>query len=201
MPFRTIFRTVMGKGGLDLHEEAWNAYPYCKTVITNPNYMKDNFKVVIETLHLPDNGNSENVLGKSKKELDVIVIDLLDIIKEKTNLSQSVDANPVTYSSERSGRGPLDPETWLESTKPIMTCYKTVTIHCKWGIGLQTTLEKFLMEKYRQTFLAFHQQIWCWTDEWYGMTLEELRELEDRTKEELKKKILEAGKQGTTNFD
>jgi len=191
----------MGKGGLDLHEEAWNAYPYCKTVITNPNYMKDSFKVVIESLHLPDNGKSENVLGKDKKDLDITVIDLLDIIKETTNLSNAVDGNPVTYSSKRSGRGPLDPEKWLEKTTPIMTCYKTVSIHCKWGIGLQNTLENFLMDKYRSTFLAFHQQIWCWTDEWYGMSIEELRQIEDKTKEELKKKIQEEGKQGTSNFD
>ena len=57
------------------------------------------------------------------------------------------------------------------------------------------------MDKYRSTFLAFHQQIWCWTDEWYGMSIEELRQLEDKTKEELKKKIQEEGKQGTSNFD
>jgi len=198
---RTIFRTVMGKGGLDLHEEAWNAYPYCKTVITNPNYMKDSFKVVIESLHLPDNGKSENVLGKDKKELDITVIDLLDVIKEKSNMTGAVDGNPVEYVSKRANRGPLDPNKWLDTTDPIMTCYKTVSIHCKWGIGLQNTLENFLMDKYRSTFLAFHQQIWCWTDEWFGMSMEELRELEDKTKEELKKKILEEEKQGTTNFD
>ena len=191
----------MGKGGLDLHEEAWNAYPYCKTVITNPNYMKDSFKVVIESLHLPDNGKSENVLGKDKKTLDITVIDLLDVIKEKSNMTGAVDGNPVEYVSKSAKRGPLDPDTWLETTDPIMTCYKTVSIHCKWGIGLQNTLENFLMDKYRSTFLAFHQQIWCWTDEWFGMSMEELRELEDKTKEELKKKILEAEKQGTTNFD
>ena len=199
--FRTIFRTVMGKGGLDLHEEAWNAYPYCKTVITNPNYMKDSFKVVIESLHLPDNGKSQNVLGKDKKTLDITVIDLLDVIKEKSNMTGAVDGNPVEYVSKSAKRGPLNPDTWLETTDPIMTCYKTVSIHCKWGIGLQNTLENFLMDKYRSTFLAFHQQIWCWTDEWFGMSMEELRELEDKTKEELKKKILEAEKQGTTNFD
>lgn len=198
---RTIFRTVMGKGGLDLHEEAWNAYPYCKTVITNPNYMKDSFKVVIESLHLPDNGKSQNVLGKDKKELDITVIDLLDVIKEKSNMTGAVDGNPVDYVSKSAKRGPLDPNTWLETADPIMTCYKTVSIHCKWGIGLQNTLENFLMDKYRSTFLAFHQQIWCWTDEWFGMSMEELRELEEKTKEELKKKILEAEKQGTTNFD
>ena len=31
---------VAPKGSLEIHEEAWNAYPYCKTVLSNPGYMK-----------------------------------------------------------------------------------------------------------------------------------------------------------------
>ena len=31
---------VAPKGSLEVHEEAWNAYPYCKTVLSNPGYMK-----------------------------------------------------------------------------------------------------------------------------------------------------------------
>lgn len=30
-------RWVAPKGALEIHEEAWNAYPYCKTVITVSN--------------------------------------------------------------------------------------------------------------------------------------------------------------------
>ena len=52
----------MGKHGLELHEEAWNAYPYCKTVITNPAYMKEHFRVEIESIHLLGDGSRENVL-------------------------------------------------------------------------------------------------------------------------------------------
>ena len=29
-------RLLAPKGSLEIHEEAWNAYPYCKTVLTNP---------------------------------------------------------------------------------------------------------------------------------------------------------------------
>ena len=35
-------RKLAPKGTLEMHEEAWNAYPYCKTVLTNPDYMKVN---------------------------------------------------------------------------------------------------------------------------------------------------------------
>lgn len=29
-----IVRTVAPKGSLKIHENAWNAYPYCRTVVT-----------------------------------------------------------------------------------------------------------------------------------------------------------------------
>ena len=57
----SIVRLVAPKGALELHEEAWNAYPYCKTVVTNPGYMKDNFFARVETIHLADRGTTENV--------------------------------------------------------------------------------------------------------------------------------------------
>ena len=57
------------------------------------------------------------------------------------------------------------------------------------------------MDQYRKMFLAFHQQIWCWTDEWYGITMEDLRKLEDQTKEELKDRIKDKEKRGIPNFD
>merc|ERR1719370_199668 len=47
-------KMIAPSGSLELHEEAWNAYPYCKTVVTNPGYMKDNFYIVIETYHIGD---------------------------------------------------------------------------------------------------------------------------------------------------
>lgn len=37
-----FIRLLAPKGSLEIHEEAWNAYPYCRTVITvilsNPNF-------------------------------------------------------------------------------------------------------------------------------------------------------------------
>ena len=49
VPMRIVFcflkvpswiKMVAPKGSLEIHEEAWNAYPYCKTVLSNPGYMK-----------------------------------------------------------------------------------------------------------------------------------------------------------------
>ncbi len=30
----TFIRMLAPKGSMEIHEEAWNAYPYCRTVIT-----------------------------------------------------------------------------------------------------------------------------------------------------------------------
>ena len=86
----------MGKKGYQLHEEAWNAYPYCKTVITNPGYMKDDMKVIIETLHLPDNGSTENVLQMPKADYDKIQMQVLDVIKD-TNGIKDKECSPRTF--------------------------------------------------------------------------------------------------------
>ena len=69
---RTLFSPIMGEEGYNFHEEAWNAYPYCKTVITNPGFMKDDFKVVLESMHLQDPGDNPNSLEKTKQELTQI---------------------------------------------------------------------------------------------------------------------------------
>ena len=39
---------------LQVHEEAWNAYPYCKTVLSNPGYMKVFIVIVIKVLFKRD---------------------------------------------------------------------------------------------------------------------------------------------------
>jgi len=47
-------KAIAPKNSLEIHEEAWNAYPYCKTVLSNPGYMKENFVISVETYHFPD---------------------------------------------------------------------------------------------------------------------------------------------------
>ena len=44
----------------------------------------------------------------------------------------------MTYKSERTGRGPLDPQTWMQTCDPVMCCYKFVTVHFKW-FGIQVS--------------------------------------------------------------
>ena len=43
--------------------------------------------------------------------------------------------------------------------------------------------------------------MWCWTDEWFGMTMDDIRQLEADTKRELEDRIAEKEKRGTAKID
>jgi Phosphatidylinositol transfer protein len=58
-----IVRTLLPSSSMVLVEEAWNAYPHCKTVLVNAYLDKHKFKIDIESLHLPDNGTTHNALN------------------------------------------------------------------------------------------------------------------------------------------
>ena len=77
-----------------------------------------------------------------------------------------------------------------------MMCYKTISVHCK-IFGLQNRLECLILDQYRQMLLGFHQQMWCWTDQWFDLTMAEIQELEQETKDELEAQIKSNVKRGT----
>lgn len=63
-------------------------------------------------------------------------------------------------------------------------CYKLVREKFKW-FGLQTRVESLIMTQEERLFRNMHRQLFCWMDEWYGMTMENIRELEAKTAKEL----------------
>lgn len=179
-------RLMAPKGALEIHEEAWNAYPYCKTVITNPNYMKDKFIISIETLHVGDAGDSNNVHELPPEKLKQREVVHIDIGNDPVSTGDyKKDEDPTLFKSEKTGRGPLTGK-WIEKVEPVMTCYKLVTVEFKW-FGLQTRVENFIQKSERRLFTNFHRQVFCWMDRWHGLTMEDIREIEEKTKEELDK--------------
>ncbi|KAK8405919.1 hypothetical protein O3P69_006969 [Scylla paramamosain] len=182
-----FIRILAPEGSLEVHEEAWNAYPYCRTIISNPGYMKKNFIICIETLHAPDMGTMENaheLTGEKYKMREVVPIDISnDPVK---TADYKVDEDPTKFKSEKTGRGPLIGPEWWKKCDPVMTCYKLVTCEFKW-FGLQSRVEKFIQDVERRLFTNFHRQVFCWMDRWHGMTMDDIRRLEDKTKQELDK--------------
>lgn len=182
----TILRKIAPKGSLAIHEEAWNAYPYCRTVLTNPDYMKDNFFVKVETIHLPDRGTTENAHNLSKEELAKREVVHIDIANDKEFLAAAdvkPETSPSLYVSKKTGRGPLVND-WRNSTEPVMCAYKLVSVHFKW-FGFQQMVESFSHKQYPRLFSKFHREVVCWMDDWHGLTMADIRALEEKARLEL----------------
>jgi len=190
-------RVLAPKGSLEFKEEAWNAYPYCTTVVTNPDYMKDTFQISSETMHLADRGETENAHRLTEDELKKREVIYIDIANDPVRSGDyKADEDPTKFKSEKSGRGPLTGR-WKDTTTPVMCAYKLVRCEFIW-FGLQGRVEKFIMNGERRIFTNFHRQVFCWMDKWLGMTMEEIRELEERNKIELDEARSKGAVQGTS---
>lgn len=116
------------------------------------------------------------------KAREVIHIDIAN--DPISNADYKEDEDPTRFKSEKTGRGPLVGKDWKREVKPVMTCYKLVTCEFKW-FGLQSRVESFIQKAERRLFTNFHRQVFCWIDRWHGLTMEDIRALEDITKKEL----------------
>lgn len=175
------------KGALSLTEEAWNAYPYCKTVLTNPDYMGEGFRIHITTWHKPDRGESDNVHELPKGKLDKREVIYIDIANDTVNSGDyKAEYDPKLYTKER---GPLTDPTWRKSCQPYMTCYKLVEVKFDWPtlrwIGLEGKIRKFIGTVEQRLFTNFHRQLFCTHFQWGHMNMKDIRELEETTKSEL----------------
>ncbi len=54
-----------------------------------------------------------------------------------------------------------------------------------------TEITKFVIHfsALRKTMLKAHRRAWLWQDEWYGLTMDDIREIERQTQEILRKKM------------
>ncbi|KAJ4725971.1 Phosphatidylinositol transfer protein [Melia azedarach] len=195
-------QTFAPADALIMQEEAWNSYPRCKTVIKCPYFTK--FSLTIETVHKADNGLSENVHNLSKEQLAARQVEVLDIASTARDYwSYAIASNSIDFSkfkSKSTGRGPLL-NSWQERCNPVMTAYKLVTIDAPyWGFGYR--LEQALLAGERALFLESHRNCFGWIDEWFGMTMQQIRELELQSDSSLNEKIGKTAATTTTeDFD
>ncbi|XP_051017700.1 phosphatidylinositol transfer protein beta isoform [Acomys russatus] len=182
-------RMIAPEGSLVFHEKAWNAYPYCRTIVTN-EYMKDDFFIKIETWHKPDLGTLENVHGldpNTWKTVEIVHIDIADRSQVEP-ADYKADEDPALFQSVKTKRGPLGPN-WKKELADSPDCakmcaYKLVTIKFKWW-GLQSKVENFIQKQEKRIFTNLHRQLFCWIDKWIDLTMEDIRRMEDETQKEL----------------
>jgi len=165
-----------------VEEKSWNAFPYVKTVYTLPGVFGDRFCITSETRYYDDDGSKENVHNLSETALKERTLDFIDIVTEEVDPSNyKKEEDPKIFKSERTGRGPLAKD-WQKSVKPLMTIYKLQSVEFRvWG--LQTKVEQWLQKSMvRDVLLLGHKQAYCWIDDWFGLTLDDIRKVEEETK-------------------
>jgi len=185
---------------LQIEEKAWNAYPYCKTIYSCP-FLGDRFHLTIETRYLPDGGFTENALRLSDQQLQQRTVDTLDIAFDEIDPSKyKEEEDPTLYVSKKTGRGKLE-RGWNETVTPVMTSYKYCTVEFRYW-GFQSRVESFIHKSgLRDIFLLGHRQVFCWMDEWFGLTIEDIRRIEEETRQELDQMIADGAGEGHTDTD
>ncbi|XP_062999830.1 membrane-associated phosphatidylinositol transfer protein 2 isoform X5 [Elgaria multicarinata webbii] len=176
------FRSILPKAALRVEEESWNAYPYTRTRYTCPFVEK--FSIDIETFYIADAGEQANVFNLSPAEKRQTVLDPIDIVKDPIPPHEyKSEEDPRLYKSVKTTRGPL-PEDWIKEHKnnpgrpPIMCAYKLCKVEFRYW-GMQSKIERFIHDVgLRKVMVRAHRQAWCWQDEWYGLTIEDIRQLE-----------------------
>lgn len=146
----------------------------------------DKFKLAIESHYLNDVGTSENALNMPEKELKKREVIFVDVAK-KGSEKLPADEDVTVYHSQKRNVGPLAPE-WYKTANPVMCCYKKVTIHFKY-FGLQTIIENIIRSQEIKVFTRTMRQLICQMDEWDGLTMDDIRRMEDEAKEKLDKMI------------
>jgi hypothetical protein len=177
-------RVVAPSGSLELHEEAWNGFPKIKTVLVN-KYMGDKFRITIESFHAPGKATLDNALNLAPDVLKRREVVNLDIAKDKIEAKDyHAEQDPSKVRSEKANRGPLSPADWASKTEPLMTVYKVFTAEFR-VMGLQDRVESFIQKTNHSLILLFHRKLFCFLDQYYDMTIADIRAFEERTKLEM----------------
>ncbi|CAJ0565703.1 unnamed protein product, partial [Mesorhabditis spiculigera] len=122
-----LVQKMLPEEAFELHEESWNAYPYFKTVITDPGYMKKSFRLEIESMHHQDAGDTNNALNTKHKKREVIELNIYDDQRPKSSeINEKND--PRQVRSEKMEIGPLE-EDWMDAEEVSVVCaYKLVSV-------------------------------------------------------------------------
>lgn len=184
----SIVAAMLPATAMVLVEESWNCYPYCLTVLTNGYLDKEKFRISVESVHLPDNGTTENALNMTPAELKKRTVEVLDITTlDPAEAEYKAEYDPTKFLSKKTGRGKLT-AGWEKTAKPVMTCYKRVDANFKYW-PMQGTVEGNITAKNRKLYRQTLAQAFCLIDEWHGMTMKDIRRLEAESKVRLAKAL------------
>ncbi|KAJ3603525.1 hypothetical protein NHX12_028270 [Muraenolepis orangiensis] len=191
-------------GSLVFHEEAWNAYPYCRTIVTVHKLDEATWKTVdVVPIDIADNSAVDSSgpistqpeawlqgLGRTASidEFRRSVYEIHNTGRSRASWDYKTDEDPTMFQSVKTARGPLGPdwqnELVTKTDCPKMCAYKLVTVQFKWW-GMQTKMENFIHKQETRIFTNFHRQLFCWIDKWVELTMADIRQMEAETQKEL----------------
>ncbi|KAK6476485.1 membrane-associated phosphatidylinositol transfer protein 2-like isoform X3 [Huso huso] len=164
----------------------------------------EKFSIDIETYYKPDTGDEIDVFNMSPSDRRQRTLDPIDIVKDLIPPHEYLaEEDPKLYKSVKTKRGPLT-EDWIEEIKnspgkmPIMCAYKLCKVEFRYW-GMQSKIERFIHDvALRKVMVRAHRQAWCWQDEWYGLSIADIRQLEHETQLMLAQKMAEFSCKGTS---
>ncbi|XP_033630744.1 cytoplasmic phosphatidylinositol transfer protein 1-like [Asterias rubens] len=167
-------------------EKAWNYFPHTITEYTCSFLPR--FSIFIETRYENNSGTTENCLSLSEEELKERQVLHLDIAYDDIPEKYFKEEEDLTkFRSKKTGRGPLQPG-WREQSKTIMCSYKLVRVKFEvWGF--QTRVENMVHKAIQDILLLGHRQAFAWIDEWFDMSVEDVRNYEKQQQEETNSKV------------
>jgi len=170
-------RAILPDTAMRLEEECWDCYPYVKTRISSP-FLGERFFLQLETIFLQDAGTSENAHNLPAEHLKKRTVEVLDFVNQKVQDKRynHPDEDPLNQTLQKYPLRGLK-ENWLKTCPQIMCAYKLVTTRFRYP-GFQNRVEAFIIDSQRDMMLRFQKLHYKWSDEWWGMTLEEVRGLE-----------------------
>jgi len=197
---KTVAKLLFPKSALLFEEESWNSYPYTRTKFHHR--MFKSFNIDIESKYLADLGDTENTFNLTKSELACRIVDYIDFVNDTVNPQEyKPEEDPSLFKPIHNiKRGPLT-QNWIANLKAksregstkveYMCCYKLCRVECAFW-GCQSRVEKSIADSVlRNTLLVVHRQAWVWQDEYFNLTIDDVRKLEAETQRYLLKKIKE----------
>jgi len=181
-------RSLSDLKGFYITEKAWNYYPFTITDYTCSFVPR--FSIHIKTRYLNDTGIAENCLEVNEELIEGRTVDVVDIVNDKIpDHKYKEDEDLTKFKSNKTDRGPLNSD-WLKSADPVMCSYKLVEV--KFDVwGLQGRIEEFVHRVMRDILLLGHRQAVAWIDDWYDMTISDVREYEEKMQKETNERLLQ----------
>eukprot|EP00768_Dysnectes_brevis_P002267 gnl/Dysnectes_brevis/173_a200_7441.p1 GENE.gnl/Dysnectes_brevis/173_a200_7441~~gnl/Dysnectes_brevis/173_a200_7441.p1 ORF type:complete len:264 (+),score=67.20 gnl/Dysnectes_brevis/173_a200_7441:28-819(+) len=177
-----LLRALVPSKALELEEECHNLFPHTKTVYKSETW-SERFHMSVETFVRPDHGEADLLQFLPEEEHDSFTTEVVNPVMPGGGSKGCEE--PMTVKPRHLGGESLTPDfisaagLELEAGEPRETCcaYKIIRIHAR-VLG-QSKIEPFVIDKMRGVFTDTHKQVCCWADEWWSMTLEDIRAFEE----------------------